>query len=102
MQIINQDQFASCEAFFSQPYSAHLEQPYRPPEQLIPFTSINKTLIGDRYGETSDFVPFGADYVSQVKWNEGRGVLLVVVGRRRPVGQARFGRQFAWRGHEVS
>jgi len=71
MQIINKDQFASCEAFFGQPYSAHLGLPYKAVEQLIPFTSINKTLIGDRYGEGGDTIPYGADYVSQVKWNKG-------------------------------
>src|SRR4051794_18743119 len=70
-QIINSDQFEACRKFFSQPYSAHLGPPYRAPEQLIPFTLINKSFIGDRYGESEDTVPFDADYVSQVKWGRG-------------------------------
>lgn len=71
LQIINRDRFGSCEAFFSNPYSAHLGEPYRAIETLIPCTSIQKNLIGDRYGEESDTVPFGADYVSQVRWGMG-------------------------------
>ncbi|MDR3538214.1 MAG: hypothetical protein P4L71_17095 [Acetobacteraceae bacterium] len=87
LQIINRDQFASCEAFFSQPYSAYLGQPYRPIETLIPYTSINKTLIGDRYGEEGDAIPFGADYVSQVKWDKGADYYwwLSEKGTRRPM-----------------
>ena len=72
LQIINKDQFYSCEAFFSLPYSAHLSLPYKSPEQLIPFTYINRSLIGDRYGEDGDIIPVGVDYVSQVKWNMGQ------------------------------
>ena len=72
MQIINRDQFDAAWAFFEKPYSAYLGQPYRPIETLIPYTSINKELIGDRYGEVGDTVPLGADYVSQVRWDKAR------------------------------
>lgn len=70
-QIINRDQFDTALAFFSKPYSAHLGEPYRPIETLIPYTQVYRSLIGDRYGEDGDSIPFGADYVSQVRWNMG-------------------------------
>ena len=70
LQIINKDQFASCEAFFSKPYSAHLAASPEPIEVLLPLTSVNRSLIGDRYGEDGDTIPFGADYVSQVRWEQ--------------------------------
>jgi hypothetical protein len=43
--------------------------PYTPMEVLIPLTSVNKSLVGDRYGEMCDFVQLTADYVSQVRWD---------------------------------
>jgi hypothetical protein len=70
LQIINEDRFAACIEFFTKPYSSYLSPPVQPMEKLIPFTHINKTLIGDRYGERSDVVPFGADYVSQIRWGQ--------------------------------
>ena len=86
LQIINKDQFAACEAFFSQPYAAHLGPPYKAPEQLIPFTVVNKDLMGDRYGEDGDTIPLTADYASQVRWNMGPGYYwwLTPSGARRP------------------
>jgi hypothetical protein len=71
MQIINKDQFQACYAFFSQPYANHLASPHLPIEKLIPFTFINKELIGNRFGEFSDTIPYGADYASQVRWGKG-------------------------------
>ncbi|WP_428492542.1 hypothetical protein [Rhodopila sp.] len=70
MQIINKDSFKAAEEFFSRPYSDYTKQPYKPMEKLLPITSINKDLVGDRYGEISDSVPLGADYVSQVRWGQ--------------------------------
>lgn len=70
LQIINRDQFPIASGFFSKPYSTYLASPVQPIEELLPFTSINKTLIGDRYGELGNMVPFGADFVSQIKWGQ--------------------------------
>ena len=70
LQIINRDRFAACLAFFSQPYATWLTPPGVAIEALVPFTEVNKVLTGDRYGEILDFVPFGADYVSQVRWGQ--------------------------------
>ena len=70
MQIINKDSFKAAEEFFSRPYSDYTGQPYMPMEKLLPITSINKNLVGDRYGELYDSVPLGADYVSQVRWGQ--------------------------------
>lgn len=72
LQIINRDQYPAAKEFFSKPYAAHLGEPYRPMEVLIPATEVNRSLIGDRYGEMGDFVPVGADYVSQVRWDMGQ------------------------------
>ena len=71
LQIICSDQFEACAGFFSKPYVAHLGDPIVAIEKLLPTTFVNKTLIGDRYGEDGRSVPFGADYVSQVLWNKG-------------------------------
>ncbi len=70
LQIVNKDRFESCDKFFSQPYSSHLSQSGEPIEVLLPLTSVNKNLVGDRYGEKGDLVPFGADFVSQIKWHQ--------------------------------
>jgi SAM-dependent methyltransferase len=94
LQIINKDQFDASEAFFSLPYSAHLGPPYRSPEQLIPFTFVNKSLVGDRYGEDGNSVPIEADYVSQVKWNMGPDYYwwLTDAGERKPAANQRLSR----------
>ena len=80
-QIINKDRFASCIDFFCKPYAAHLTQPHQPIEKLIPFTFVNKDLIGDRYGEFSESVPFGADYVSQVRWGQPKSYYWWIGGK---------------------
>jgi hypothetical protein len=73
MQIINRDQFDRCIGFFSKPYAAHLQTPHQAIETLLPFTSVNRELIGDRYGEIGEIVPYGADYVSQIRWWQPAG-----------------------------
>ena len=70
LQVINRDSFSGCADFFSQPYSAHLTKPYSPIEKLLPITTVDKSLVGDRYGELGDTVPYGADYVSQIRWGQ--------------------------------
>lgn len=70
LQIINRDQFATCAAFFSKPYAAHLKEPRRPIELLLPFSHVETSLIGGRYGESRPDIPYAADYVSQVRWGQ--------------------------------
>jgi hypothetical protein len=69
LQIINADQLDVAIEFFSRPYSEHR----RAIEKDLPVTIINHDLIGDRYGETVTEVPYNADYVSQVRWDQGDG-----------------------------
>jgi hypothetical protein len=71
LQIITRDSFDSCSSFFSKPYSEHTAPPYRAIERLIPFTFVNKSFTGDRYGEISEVIPRNADYASQVRWGMG-------------------------------
>lgn len=66
IQIVNRDQFAACRLFFDKAYSQHLYNPHIDIERLIPFTKVNKTFIGDRYGERPVRVPYVADFVTQV------------------------------------
>jgi hypothetical protein len=71
LQVISSQSFAACSEFFSRPYSAYIAEPRREIEQLIPFTFVNKELVGDRYGEISESIPRDADYASQVRWGMG-------------------------------
>ena len=70
-QIINSDQFPQCLSFFDRPYAEHANSAAQPIENALPYTIVNRDLIGDRYGEISTSVPFNADFVSQVRWDQG-------------------------------
>ena len=69
LQIINADRFQSCLDFFNRPYSDHVAAPVQPIENALPYTAINRQLVGDRYGEIETTVPFNADFAAQVGWN---------------------------------
>ena len=68
LQVINRDQFESCSKFFQTPYVDHeaVRKYGMVPEDFMPFTHVNKNLVGDRYSEYPCPVPDNADYVPQV------------------------------------
>jgi hypothetical protein len=72
LQIINRDQFRACQDFFSRPYSAHIDSSKTAIEHLLPFTYVNRELIGDRYGEGARPVPADTDYAAQIPWLQPR------------------------------
>ena len=51
--------------FARQPYEALAGRVH---ERLVPFTRVEKTLIGDRFAESAAPVPPDADYATQVSW----------------------------------
>jgi hypothetical protein len=71
LQIINADSLSAALEFFGRPYVEHARADDVAIETRLPLTEIDRTLVGDRYGEISDQVPFGADFVSQIRWDGG-------------------------------
>jgi hypothetical protein len=62
IQIIGRDALDAAVSFCRADYASISKTPV---EQLLPFTKIEKNLIGDRYGEYLTFIPEDADYVMQ-------------------------------------
>lgn len=71
LQIVNSEYLEIADNFFSVPYQDHVNNVLQPIEKALPIQGVNRTLVGDRYGEIGESVPFGADYVSQVRWDLG-------------------------------
>jgi hypothetical protein len=63
VQIIGTDQLPALLAFAQTPYT---ELTGKLPEITLPYTDIERDLVGDRYGETDDEVPRTADFACQV------------------------------------
>jgi hypothetical protein len=63
VQVIARDQIAALVAFMSRPYS---EMAGRVHEVQFPFTHVERTLAGERYGEDREEVPPDADFACQV------------------------------------
>jgi hypothetical protein len=66
--IAGNDSVAQFQAFAARPYSELAGQVH---ERLLPFTHVDRSLIGDRYGEDSPKTPRHADYAAQVRHRPG-------------------------------
>jgi hypothetical protein len=62
IQVICQDNLLAAVEFFSQLYGVYVHQCL---DEILPYTEIHKTFIGDRYGETNDPIPKNADFSCQ-------------------------------------
>jgi hypothetical protein len=67
--------------FARQPYDALIGTVH---EKLMPYSHVERGLIGDRYGETSAPVPPDADYAAQVPSHRERGYYWWLPGHEKP------------------
>ena len=64
IQVIHRDSLPAASGFAAQ--RPKLDMAGKGPELLLPFTSVEQRLIGDRYAEFGRTVPEGADYACQI------------------------------------
>lgn len=64
IQVIHRDSLAAAVAFAAK--RPTLNMTGKGPELLLPFTKVERRLIGDRYAEFGRAVPAGADYACQI------------------------------------
>jgi hypothetical protein len=75
IQVICEDSFANFEKYcrYGKRFWFQRRRPTIAPEKSLPFTVVEKSFIGDRYGEYRDDYPDDADYVCQSseRWKFG-------------------------------
>ncbi|MEJ0044774.1 MAG: hypothetical protein WDN04_00360 [Rhodospirillales bacterium] len=88
IQVIGADQLASLAAFARAPYAALVGKLH---EWLLPYTEVERGMVGDRYGEGGEEVPRDADFACQVQCQREPGYYWWLHPAQMPAATARGG-----------